>query len=236
MVATTFAADTPPFVTQIVRESGVASNWTWWAFLFSGLLTTFMFARRWRRSGVVTDVEFYELRYGGKAGIFLRGFRALYLGLVFNVIVIAWVSLAAIKILGIMIGLSPVETILIGVGVTLLYSAVGGLRSVLLVDLFQFVLAMTGSIAATYYILNMEQVGGLEGLFSNPAVQEKMNLFPKSDSGWIKLFIIPFALQWWSSYYPGAEPGGGGYVAQRMMAAKNENHATKAGLLFNIAH
>ena len=236
MVATTFAADTPPFVTQIVRESGVASNWTWWAFLFSGLLTTFMFARRWRRAGVVTDVEFYELRYGGKAGGFLRGFRALYLGLIFNVIVIAWVSLAAIKILGIMIGLSPIETILIGVGVTLVYSAIGGLRSVLLVDLFQFALAMIGSIAATWYVLNMEQVGGLEGLFSNPSVQDKMNLFPKTDSGWIKLLIIPFALQWWSSYYPGSEQGGGGYVAQRMMAAKNERHAAKAGLLFNIAH
>jgi SSS family solute:Na+ symporter len=236
MVATTFAADTPPFVTQIVRESGVAANWTWWAFMFSGLLTTFMFARRWRRAGVVTDVEFYELRYGGKAGGFLRGFRALYLGLIFNVIVIAWVSLAAIKILGIMIGLSPFETILIGVGVTLLYSAIGGLRSVLLVDLFQFTLAMTGSIAATWYVLNMDQIGGLDGLFSNPAVQDKMNLFPKTDSGWIKLFIIPFALQWWSSYYPGSEQGGGGYVAQRMMAAKNEKHASKAGLLFNIAH
>lgn len=236
MVATTFAADTPPFVTQIVRESGVAANWTWWAFMFSGLLTTFMFARRWRRSGVVTDVEFYELRYGGKSGRFLRGFRALYLGLFFNVIVIAWVSLAAIKILGIMLGLEPWQTVLIGAGVTMLYSAAGGLRSVLLVDMFQFILAMSGSVAATYYIVNMEQIGGLSGLISNPAVQEKMNFMPKTHDGWITLFIIPFALQWWSSYYPGSEQGGGGYVAQRVMAAKNERHAAHASLFFNIAH
>jgi len=235
MVATTFAADTPPFVTQIVRESGAAANWTWWAFMFSGLLTTFMFARRWRRAGVVTDVEFYELRYGGKVGRFLRGFRALYLGL-FNIIIIAWVSLAAIKILGIMLGIPPWQTVLIGVGITLLYSAIGGLRSVLLVDLFQFALAMIGSIAATWYVLSMDQIGGLDGLFGHAAVQDKMNLFPKTDSGWIKLFIIPFALQWWSSYYPGSEQGGGGYVAQRVMAARNEKDATKASLFFNLAH
>lgn len=236
MVATTFAADTPPFVTQIVRESGVAANWIWWAFMFSGLLTTFMFARRWRRSGVVTDVEFYELRYGGKSGKFLRAFRALYLGLFFNVIVIAWVSLAAIKILGIMLGLEPWQTVIIGAGVTMLYSAAGGLRSVLLVDMFQFILAMGGAIAAAYYIVNMEQIGGMSALISHPSVQAKMNFLPTTPDGWVTLFIIPFALQWWSSYYPGSEQGGGGYVAQRMMAAKNERHAMHASLFFNIAH
>ncbi len=236
MVATTFAADTPTLIADLVRQDGVAANWLWWGFIFSGMLTTFMFARRWRRSGLLTDVEFYELRYGGKRGEFLRGFRALYLGLVFNVIVIAWVSLAAIKIFAIMLGLEPWQTILIGAGVTMVYAAIGGLRSVLLVDLFQFTLAMIGSVAATYYVLNMESIGGLEGLFSHEAVKEKMNLFPKTTDTWVTLFIIPFALQWWSAYYPGSEPGGGGYVAQRMMAAKDEKNASWASLLFNILH
>jgi len=236
MVATTFAADTPTLIADLVRQDGVAANWLWWGFIFSGMLTTFMFARRWRRSGLLTDVEFYELRYGGKRGEFLRGFRALYLGLVFNVIVIAWVSLAAIKIFAIMLGLEPWQTVLIGAGVTMVYSAIGGLRSVLLVDLFQFSLAMIGSVAATYYVLNMDAIGGLDGLFSHEAVKEKMNIFPKDRKTWITLFIIPFALQWWSAYYPGSEQGGGGYVAQRMMAAKDEKNAGWASLLFNVAH
>ncbi len=236
MVATTFAADTPTLITDWVRTDGVSKNWLWWSFVFSGLLTTFVFARRWRRSGVMTDVEFYELRYSGKGGQILRGFRALYLGLFFNVFIIAIVSLAAIKIMGVLIGISPMQTILIGAGATMLYSVAGGLRSVLLVDFFQFSLAMIGSIAATYYILNMEQVGGLEGLFANEAVQAKMSLVPSTTEAWVALFIIPIAIQWWTAYYPGAEPGGGGYIAQRIMAAKDEKHATKASLFFNVAH
>ncbi|MEJ6581469.1 MAG: Na+:solute symporter [Akkermansiaceae bacterium] len=236
MVATTFAADTPTLITDWVRTEGVSKNWLWWSLVFSGLLTTFVFARRWRRSGVMTDVEFYELRYSGAGGRILRGFRALYLGLFFNVFIIAIVSLAAIKIMGILIGISPMQTIIIGAGATMLYSVAGGLRSVLLVDFFQFALAMIGSVAATYYILNMEQVGGLEGLFANEAVQAKMSLFPSTKETWIALFIIPIALQWWTAYYPGAEPGGGGYIAQRIFAAKDEKHATKASLFFNVAH
>ena len=219
MVATTFAADTPTLVTDWVRTTGVSKNWLWWSFVFSGLLTTYVFARRWRRSGVMTDVEFYELRYSGIGGSILRCFRALYLGLAFNVFIIAVVSLAAIKIMGILIGLSPWQTIMIGAGATLLYSVAGGLRSVLLVDFFQFALAMIGSVAATIYILNMEAVGGLEGLFANEAVQSKMSLFPSTQDAWVALFIIPIAIQWWTAYYPGAEPGGGGYVAQRIFAA-----------------
>ncbi|MFT6863734.1 MAG: SSS family solute:Na+ symporter, partial [Akkermansiaceae bacterium] len=162
MVATTFAADTPTLITDWVRQEGVSKNWLWWSFVFSGLLTTYVFARRWRRSGVMTDVEFYELRYSGTGGKILRGFRALYLGLFFNVFIIAIVSLAAIKILGVLIGVSPFQTLLIGAGATMLYSVAGGLRSVLLVDFFQFALAMIGSVAATIYILNMDAIGGLE--------------------------------------------------------------------------
>lgn len=236
MVATTFAADTPTLVTDWVRTDGVSKNWLWWSLVFSGLLTTYVFARRWRRSGVMTDVEFYELRYSGTGGRFLRGFRALYLGLLFNVFIIAIVSLAAIKIMGILIGLSPMETIMIGAGATLLYSVAGGLRSVLLVDFFQFGLAMVGSVAATIYILNTDAVGGLDGLFAHEAVQAKMNLFPSAEDAWVAFFMIPIALQWWTAYYPGAEPGGGGYIAQRIFAAKNEEHATKASLFFNVAH
>ena len=236
MVATTFAADTPTLITDWVRTDGVSKNWLWWSFVFSGLLTTYVFARRWRRSGVMTDVEFYELRYSGVGGKILRGFRALYLGLFFNVFIIAIVSLAAIKILGILIGVTPFQTILIGAGATMLYSVAGGLRSVLLVDFFQFGLAMIGSIAATFYILNMDAVGGLDGLFANELVQSKMSLFPTTKDTWVAIFIIPIALQWWTAYYPGAEPGGGGYIAQRILAAKDEGHATKATLFFNVAH
>jgi Na+/proline symporter len=236
MVATTFAADTPTLITDWVRTDGVAKNWLWWSFVFSGLLTTYVFAKRWRRSGVMTDVEFYELRYSGVGGRFLRGFRALYLGLLFNVFIIAIVSLAAIKIMAILMGLSPLQTMLMGAGATLLFSVAGGLRSVLFVDFFQFLLAMVGSVAATIYVLNMEQIGGLEGLFAHQTVQEKMSFVPSTQEAWVALFIIPIAIQWWTAYYPGAEPGGGGYIAQRIFAAKDEQHATKASLFFNLAH
>ena len=236
MVATTFAADTPTLITDWVRTDGVSKNWLWWSLVFSGMLTTYVFARRWRRSGVMTDVEFYELRYSGTGGRILRAYRALYLGLFFNVFIIAVVSLAAIKILGVLMGLDAWQTILLGAGVTMLYSVAGGLRSVLLVDFFQFGLAMAGSVAATVYILNMDSIGGLDGLFANEAVQAKMSIVPTGDSSWVSFFIIPIALMWWTNYYPGAEPGGGGYIAQRSLAARNEEHATKANLLFNVAH
>ena len=236
MVATTFAADTPTLVTDWVRTDGVSKNWLWWSLVFSGMLTTYVFARRWRRSGVMTDVELYEIRYSGKGGQILRIYRALYLGLFFNVFIIAVVSLAAIKILSILMGLEPWQTVLIGAGVTMLYSVTGGLRSVLLVDFFQFGLAMIGSVAATIYILNMDTIGGLDGLFANEAVQAKMSIVPTEESNWVAFFIIPIALMWWTNYYPGAEPGGGGYIAQRTFAAKTERHATKANLFFNVAH
>ena len=238
MVATTFAADTPNLVTQIVRTDGVAGNWVWWAFILSAMLTTFVFARLWRRSEVMTDIEFYELRYSGKSAGFLRGFRALYLGLIFNTIVMANVNLAAIKFGSVLMGLDPWQTLLIGSGITVAYSALGGLRGILATDFFQFFLAMAGSIAACYYLLNLPEAGGLAQVLSHENVAPKLALLPDF-SNWdlaMGIFLVPLVIMWWSSYYPGAEPGGGGYTAQRMLAAKNERHALGATLFFNMAH
>ena len=238
MVATTFSADTPNLVTDIVRKNGVSGNWVWWAFLLTGMLTVFVYAKLWRRSGVMTDLEFYELRYGGKSAAFLRGFRALYLGVFFNVVIMASVSLAAIKIGGVMMGLTPVQTLAIATLVTVAYSSLGGLRSVLITDFFQFGIAMIGSVAAAIYLINLPDVGGLSQLLSQASVISKLSLLPDfTDSATlIPLLILPLAIQWWSVWYPGAEPGGGGYIAQRMLAAKDEKNALTATLLFNIAH
>lgn len=238
MVATTFSADTPNLVTDIVRKNGVAGNWAWWAFLLTGMLTVFVYTKLWRRSGITTDVEFYELRYGGKPARVLRGFRSLYLGVLFNVLIMASVSLAAIKIGAVLLGLSSGETLLIATAVTVLYSSLGGLRSVLITDFVQFIIAMVGSVAATIYIVNTPQVGGLAALLDAPAVSSRMSLLPDfSDSSTlIPLLIIPLAVQWWSVWYPGAEPGGGGYVAQRFLSARDEKNALTATFLFNIMH
>ncbi len=239
MVATTFSTDTPNLVTDFVRQDGVAKNWAWWAFLLTGMVTTFIYARLWRRSGAMTDMEFYELRYSGKAASFLRGFRALYLGVVFNVLTMAGVTLAAIKIGGVVLGLSPLETILIASLVTAAFASLGGFRGVILTDCILFATAMVGACVAAYYALGHEQVGGLEGLLANPGVQDKLALIP-SWSGdkdlFITVLLIPLAVQWWAAWYPGAEPGGGGYIAQRMLAARNEKHALGATLFFNVAH
>jgi len=238
MVATTFSTDTPNLVTDLVRQQGVAGNWAWWAFLLTGMVTVFVYARLWRRSGVLTDISFYELRYGGKTAAFLRGFRALYLGLVFNVLVMATVSLAAIKLGGILLGWPGWLTLLVTCSITLVYSVMGGLRAVILTDFVQFVLAMIGSVWAAWWILDLPEVGGLNGLLMHPSVVPQLSLLPDlSDANaWIPMLLIPLAVQWWSSYYPGAEPGGGGYIAQRMFSAKDEGHAVGATLLFNVAH
>ena len=240
MVATTFSTDTPNLVTDIVRSNGTFGNWTWWAFLLTGLLTVFLYAKLWRRSGVLTDVEFYELRYSGKMAAFLRGFRAAYLGILFNVLIMASVTLAAIKIGSVMLGWTPLRTVTVAATVTMIYSAAGGLRGVVLTDLVQFGLAMTGSIGAAIYVLGLPEVGGLDGLLANGQVREAMEFLPDFASmSWGELmpvFLIPLAVQWWASYYPGAEPGGGGYVAQRMLSARNEKEATGAVLLFNALH
>jgi SSS family solute:Na+ symporter len=238
MVATTFSTDTPNLVAGLVREKGVAGNWVWWSFLLTGMLTVFMYARLWKRSGVMTDISFYELRYGGPAAAFLRGFRAVYLGLVFNVLVMGAVSLAAVKLGSILLGWPGWLTLLLAGGVTLVYSGLGGLKAVIWTDFMQFVLAMVGSVSACIYLMNLDSVGGMQAMLSNPLVASKMNFLPDfSDANsWVPLLFVPLAVQWWSSYYPGAEPGGGGYIVQRMLSAKNEKHALGATLLFNVAH
>ena len=238
MVATTFSADTPNLVTEIVRKDGIAGNWQWWAFSLTGMMTVFFYSKLWRRSKVLTDLEFYEKRYSGKEAAFLRAFRAIYLGLFFNVIIMASVSLAGIKIGGLLLDLSPVECVLFTSFFTVIYSTLGGLRSVIFTDFIQFILAMIGSVWACIYIVSMDEIGGLTSLFSHSNVEGKLNFFPDIDDykSLFSLFIIPIAVQWWSVWYPGAEPGGGGYIAQRMLSAKNENHALKATLLFNVFH
>ena len=243
MVATTFAADTPLLVTNIVRKNGVAGNWEWWAFLLTGMLTVFVYARLWRRSGVLTDIEFYELRYSGKPAAFLRGFRAVYLGVFFNIMIMANVTLAATKIGEVMLGFSPLKTILVASVVTVIFSALGGLRAVLLTDLLLFLVAMGGAIGAAIVAGPVarsrwsasaadSQRSSRQAVLSTcvrSSMTEQLNVL-------ITVLIMPLAVQWWSVWYPGAEPGGGGYIAQRMLAAKDESHATGATLLFNAAH
>tara|TARA_B100001540_G_scaffold777_1_gene756 strand:- start:150 stop:1919 length:1770 start_codon:yes stop_codon:yes gene_type:complete len=238
MVATTFSADTPNLVTNIVRENGVSGNWQWWAFLLTGMMTVFFYAKLWRRSKVLTDLEFYELRYSGKPAKFLRAFRAIYLGVFFNVMIMASVCLAGIKIGGVLLNLSPFECVFYSSVITVFYSSLGGLRSVVITDLIQFVLAMVGSIWACIYILNLNDIGGLQSLINNPLVIDKLAFFPElSDKEtFLTILIIPIAVQWWAVWYPGAEPGGGGYIAQRMLSAKDEKNAIYSTLLFNVAH
>ena len=238
MVATTFSTDTPNLVTDIVRSNGVSGNWVWWAFLITGLLTVFVYAKLWRKSNVSTDLEFYELRYGGKPASFLRKFRSIYLGIIFNVITMSAVTLAAIKIGSIMLGLEPWQTVITAGLVTVTFSAIGGFKGVVYTDVILFFVAMGGAIGAAVYLVNLPEVGGIESLLSNENVINKISILPdfNDTEALIALLIIPLAVQWWSSWYPGAEPGGGGYIAQRMFAAKNENHAIGATFFFNIMH
>ncbi|HLT50510.1 MAG TPA: sodium:solute symporter family protein [Arenibacter sp.] len=238
MVATTFSTDTPNLVTDIVRTNGVSGNWVWWAFLLTGLLTVFVYAKLWRKSNVNTDLEFYELRYGGKPAEFLRKFRAIYLGVIFNVITMSAVTLAAIKIGGIMLGLEPWVTVVSAGLITVTFSALGGFKGVVYTDFLLFFVAMGGAIAAAWYLVNIPEVGGITAVLTNENVVDKLSLLPdfSNTKAVITLLVIPLAVQWWSSWYPGAEPGGGGYIAQRMLAAKNENHAIGATFFFNIMH
>jgi len=238
MVATTFSTDTPNLVTDMVRTGGVSQNWLWWAFLITGMCTVFFYAKLWRRSAALTDVGFYELRYSGRPAAFLRGFRALYLGVFFNVVIMASVTLAAIKISGVVLGVDPLTTVLVAGTAVALYSATSGLWGVVVTDLLLFIISIIGAFAAAHFALQQPEVGGLSGLVSNPALADKLALLPDF-SDWrtaAAVFIIPIAVQWWSTWYPGAEPGGGGYVAQRMLAARTERDAMSATLWFNIAH
>ena len=238
MVATTFATDTPNLVTGLVRGNGIAGNWVWWSFLITGMLTAFIYSKLWRRLGITTDIEFYERRYSGPMAGFLRGFRAVYLGLFFNVMIMATVTLAAIKFGNVLFGISPVTMILFAGTITVIFSAAGGLLGVLVTDLILFAVSMTGAVLAAIYALGHPSVGGLETMLQHPRVAENLSFLPDftDPAQFVPLMLIPLAVQWWSAWYPGSEPGGGGYAAQRMLAAKNERHAVAAVVFFNFAH
>ena len=237
MVATTFSTDTPNLVTNMVREKGVANNWLWWSFLLTGMMTVFFFAKMWRRSGVLTDLEFYEIRYSGKAATFVRGFRSIYLGLFFNCVIMATVNLAACKIASVILGWPMTRTLVICALLNVAFAATSGLWGVLVTDFIQFGIAMTGSFGAAYFALKQPEVGGLTGLFQKIDTNV-LNLLPDFGDWSIALsvLIIPITVQWWAVWYPGAEPGGGSYIAQRMLAAKSERDALAGTLLFNAAH
>jgi SSS family solute:Na+ symporter len=237
MVATTFSTDTPNLVTDLVRQGGVAANWAWWAFLLTGMTTVFFYARLWRRLGVLTDLEFYELRYSGRAATWVRGFRAVYLGVVFNVVIMASVNLAAAKIANVLLGWHMGQTLLVCGVINVAFAATSGLWGVLVTDFIQFGIAMSGSFAAAYYAVRHPAVGGLDNLFTRIPPSTLAMVPDLSDwSVAVPLFIIPLTVQWWSTWYPGSEPGGGSYVAQRMLAARTERDAMAGTLLFNVAH
>jgi len=242
MVATTFAADTPLVVTGLVAKNGIAGNWIWWSFLMSGMLTVFFYARLWRRAGVMTDIEFAEIRYSGKPAAFLRGFRSLYLGVIVNCIILGWVNLAMVKILGLIFGVDKTQALLIVLGLialTSFISTLSGLWGVLVTDMVQFVIKMGMVIVLAVFAVNA--VGGMgamkEKLISSGR-GEALNLVPDLNSVWMPMitFLVYISVNWWATWYPGAEPGGGGYVAQRMFSAKDERHSMLATLWFNIAH
>ena len=269
MVATTFSSDTPNWVTEQVRRYGVAGNWQWWAFVLTGLSTVFFFARLWRRSGVMTDLEFYELRYSGKSASVVRGFRAVYLGLFFNCFIMGTVTLAACKIANILFGLPAWQTILISGVLNVVFAAYSGLWGVLVIDMIQFFIKMTAVFAAAFF--SLVEVGrrlagepsawlGLKALVAKLSTQQVvqsaaansqpvmslsdgsgqpiLNVMPNfgmSDLA-LMIFILPIAISWWANWYPGAEPGGGSYIAQRMLASKSEKDALGGTLFFNLAH
>jgi SSS family solute:Na+ symporter len=245
MVATTFSSDTPNLVTDIVRRQGVAGNWVWWAFVLTGVSTVFFYARMWRRSGAMTDLEFYELRYSGKAASFVRGFRSVYLGLFFNCMIMATVNLAACKIAGILFGLERWQTLLAVGMLNVVFATHSGLWGVLVIDMVQFFIKMTAVIAAAYFAVQLPQIGGLSGLveklsaLKGPGGLNYLNILPDFTNNWdmaLAVFIMPVAVQWWAVWYPGAEPGGGSYIAQRMLASKSEKDSLGAVLFFNVAH
>ena len=245
MVATTFSSDTPNLVTDIVRRNGVAGNWVWWAFVLTGVSTVFFYARLWRRSGVMTDLEFYEIRYSGKAATFVRGFRSVYLGLFFNCMIMASVNLAACKIAGILFGFERWQTLLFIGCLNAVFATYSGLWGVLVIDMVQFFIKMTAVIAAAYFALALPQIGGLSGLveklsaLKGPGGINYLNILPDFTNNWdiaVAVFIMPVAVQWWAVWYPGAEPGGGSYIAQRMLASRSERDSLAAVLFFNVAH
>jgi len=245
MVATTFSSDTPNLVANFVRTQGVAGNWQWWAYTLTGVATVFFYARLWRRSGALTDLEFYELRYSGRAASAVRGFRAVYLGFFFNCFIMATVNLAACKIAAVLFGFDRWQTLL-AVGVlNVVFAAHAGLWGVLVIDMVQFFIKMSAVVAAAYFAVSLPQVGGLGGLVDKlsrmhgPGGLNYLNMLQDFRNNWdlaVTCFIVPLAVQWWATWYPGAEPGGGSYIAQRMLASKSEKDALGSTLFFNVAH
>ncbi len=238
MVATTFSIATPNLITDMVRAGGVARNWLWWAFLLSGMLTVFIYAKLWSRSKVLTDLEFYEIRYSGKIAAWLRGFRAVYLGFFINILILAGASLAFIKVTAIMIDINPVIALIVVSVIVLVYSTIGGLKSILWTDFFLFIFAMFGAFLPAVRVVNSTEIGGLSNFLNHGALQGKLGLLPDFSDPimTITVFIIPLTIQWWASWYPGSEPGGGSFIAQRMLAAKSEKHSVGATLFFNFMH
>src|ERR1700737_1773199 len=247
MVATTFAADTPLVVTGFVAKNGIAGNWVWWNLVASGMMTVFFFARLWRRSGVMTDIEFSEIRYSGKPAAFLRGFRALYLGIPINCIILGWVNLAMVKILQLTLGVNKPQALAIVIGMialTSFISTLSGLWGVLVTDVFQFVIKM--GMVTVLAVFAVRAVGGIDALKTKLAAVDVargghgsvLDFTPDLDSAWMPMitFLVYISMNWWATWYPGAEPGGGGYVAQRMFCAKDEKNSLLATLWFNIAH
>ncbi|MGC9993489.1 MAG: sodium:solute symporter family protein [Candidatus Cybelea sp.] len=239
LVATTFSTDTPNLVTNLVRDGGVSENWVWWSFLLTGMATVFFYARLWRRSGVLTDLEFYELRYAGRAASFVRGFRAIYLGLFFNCWIIATVNLALVKIAGVLFGWPRVETLAICVAVPIIFAATAGLWGVMVTDMIQFCITMTSAFAAAYFAIHAPGVGGLHGLVAHFSGHNAALSILPNFGDWknaLAVFVIPMTVLWWSVWYPGAEPGGGSYVAQRMLAARTESDALFGTFAFQAMH
>jgi SSS family solute:Na+ symporter len=240
LVATTFSTDTPNLVTNLVRDGGVAENWLWWSFLLTGMATVFFYARLWRRSGVLTDLEFYELRYAGRAASFVRGFRAIYLGLFFNCWIIATVNLALVKIAGVLFGWPRWETLAICVVIPIIFAATAGLWGVMVTDMIQFFITMSSAFAAAYFAIHAPGVGGLHGLVAHFSGSHAaaLSILPNfgDPKNAIAVFVIPITVLWWSVWYPGAEPGGGSYVAQRMLAARTESDALFGTFMFQAMH
>lgn len=238
MAAATTSTNSANLFTEIIRKNGISGNWVWWAFLLTGMLTVFVYARLWNRTKALTDIEFYELRYSGKAATFLRGFRSIYLGVFFNIITTAWVILAGIKIGSVMFNVSPSTIVIITGVVSVIYCMSGGMRGIVIADFFQFAIVLIGAVLAAVVAVRLPQVNGLSNLVTHPDIVGKLNFFPDFSNTdlLVGIFIIPVAVQWWSVWYPGSEPGGGGYIAQRMLSAKDEKNSVGASLLFNIVH
>lgn len=238
MVACTFSCDTPNLVTDFVRTEDVAKNWAWWAFLITGMVTVFVYAQLWRRSKVMTDLEFYEIRYSGKPAAIIRGFRSLYLGIFFNCLIMGTVTLAAIKIGQVIFDLDPLPSVIFASIGVVIYATAGGIKGCIWADFFQYSIAMFGAIWAAFVAVQQPEVGGMSGLLSSELLVGKLNFMPDFSTwlAWVPLLLIPILVQWWAVWYPGAEPGGGGYIAQRMLAAKDEKNAVGATLFFNFMH